>query len=165
MRRVSILFPALCLFCIPLSAYGEEKTHVHWSVRFAIATEGSGKDLVVPKEIESARAALEKLAKQSKFRVFNLVKDATLPVSATASLQADFNPDLAFSFRLEEKKDKMFLQATWLKREAGKKDAPLTQIGGKVRRPFSPDQSLVVLGPPVKEGVAMAVLHLVRGKE
>ncbi len=162
MRRVFLLLPAFCLLWISFPACGEEKAATHWSVRFAIASEGVGKDLVVPKEIESARAALEKLAKKSKFRAFNLVKDATLPVSATASLQVDFNSNLAFSFRLEEKGEKKFLQATWLKRETGKQDVPLTQVGGKVRRPFSPDQSLVVLGPPVKEGVAMAVLRLVR---
>jgi len=101
----------------------------YWLVRFAVASEGPGKELVIPKEIESARAALEKLAKQSKFRAFHLVKDATLPVSATNSHQADFNPDLVFSFRLEEKGEKKFLLATWLKHEKGKQDAPLAQVG------------------------------------
>lgn len=165
MRQVSILILALCLLFISFPSSGEEMASSHWSVCFAVASEGAGKDLVIPKEIESARAALEKFSKQSKFRVFNLVKDATLPVSATGLHQVDFNPELAFSFRLEGKGDKKSLLVTWLKREQGKKEAPLTQVGGKVRRPFSPGQSLVVLGPPVKEGVAMAVLRLVRGEE
>ncbi len=165
MRGLLPLVHVLFLLCIPFSACGEEKTHPYWSIQFAVASEGEGEKISIPKEIESARAALEKLSRQSKFRVFNMVKDATLPVSATGLHQVDFNPDLAFSFRLEEKGEKKSLLVTWLKREQGKKEAPLTQVGGKVRRPFSPGQSLVVLGPPVKEGVAMAVLRLVRGEE
>ena len=153
MRGLLPLVQLLSLLCISFSACGEEKTHPYWSICFAVASQGEGKELEIPKEIESAKAALEKLAKQSKFRSFKLVKEATLTVSATSLHQVDFNPDLAFSFHLEEKGEKKSLLVTWLKHEQGKKEAPLTQVGGKVRRPFSPGQSLVVLGPPVKEGV------------
>ncbi|MCG3195765.1 MAG: hypothetical protein GHCLOJNM_00233 [bacterium] len=155
------LLPWLHAGLLSASAAEEEKIEgPHWTVSFALGSEGAETEKVeVPKEIESARGALEKLAEQSKFRRFTLVKTKLLPKDAPEPVQVAFDRELAFTFQLETKKGRDFLQAAWLRREAGP-EGKFKQLGGKVQRPFQPSKSLVLMGPRVKEGVALAVLRL-----
>ncbi len=144
----------------PAAAAEEQLKGPHWIVSFALGQEGAETEAVeVPEEIESARGALEKLAEQSKFRRFTLVKTQKLPKDASAPLQIAYDKELAFTFQLESKKGRDFLQAAWLRREPGP-EGKFKQLGGKVQRPFQPSKSLVLMGPRVKEGVALAVLRL-----
>jgi hypothetical protein len=135
------------------------KKKPHWTIQLAIAQQSEGEEIILPKEIELARPALEKFSKQSKFRKYSLVKNEGLPFSATESTRIDFDKNLRFSFQIQVKGEKKFLEAAWLKKGPGDKD-PYKQVGGKVQKPFQLKRSLVLLGPKTAEGVAMAVLRL-----
>lgn len=143
-------------------AWSEERIAVGdlvWEVHLATAREMAQEDLVIPKEIENARGALEKLAEKSHFREFDLHKSANLPCQSTKPIELAWDSTLKFSFFVTKDKEKSYLEAAWLRREDGSTEK-YEQIGGKVKKAFQPTKSLVLLGPRVEHGTAMAVLHL-----
>jgi hypothetical protein len=144
-----------------------------WWIRIAVASKGEDPEVVIPKEIEAARGALEKFAERSQYRKFELLKAARVPHSSTAPMQVPAISDLSFSFQLGSEalsqggagqhlapsgKTVPLLKASWIKRMADSTGVHLIRVGGEVRKPYLPHQSLVLLGPPIPGGIAMAVL-------
>lgn len=130
-----------------------------WEIHLVSAKEADRKDLVIPEGIERACGALEKLAEKSRFRQFVIHKTADLPCEATRPNEFAWDDNLKFSFSVKKEKEKTYLEAAWLRR-ADIQSKEFKQIGGKVKKLFQPDKSLVLLGPKVPDGTAMAVLHL-----
>lgn len=146
---------ASAAFC----AGGGKQTLPQWRIQFALAQEGEGDQVSIPKELEMVRGVLEKLAKQSKFRSFPPVKGDKVPFEEKKAVEVAFDPNLKVTLQLETKSGKEFLKAAWLKRDPQKTD-DFKQVGGTVSNPFLPGKALVILGPKTEQGVALAVLRL-----
>lgn len=146
----------------------QEGSNPAWVVQFAVAQETpppNGK-IDLAEELEHARATFEKLAEKTAFRRFQFHKQELIEDSISGKHRVQFNEDLFMDFELESRQEEHILHAVWLRKESSPEEK-FTQVGGNVKKPYSPGKSLVILGPKVEEGVGVAIIRLEteRGKD